>query len=61
MEKKFESKLLGNERMIGVYVPPDYDPSAGPYPMLLLFDRSSYSLLVPTARILNRRPPPRVK
>ena len=52
-EKDFKSEVLGNERNIGIYLPPGYDPSAAPYPMVLLFDRSSYVTVIPTPRILN--------
>ncbi len=34
----FASKILGNERRIYVYTPPDYSPSSGPYHLLVLFD-----------------------
>jgi len=49
----FKSEVLGNERRIDIYLPPDYNPSATPYPMLLVFDRLMYSRLIPTSRILN--------
>ncbi len=53
VEKEFKSEILNNHRQISVYLPPGYDPSASPYPMLLVFDGSSYLTLVPTPRILN--------
>ncbi len=49
----FRSEVLGNERRIDIYLPPDYNPSATPYPMLLVFDRLMYSRLIPTSRILD--------
>ena len=52
-EKAFKSDILGNERRIGIYLPPDYDPSAAPYPTILLFDHAAYVTVVPTPRILN--------
>ena len=52
-ENAFNSDVLGNERRLSVYLPPDYDPSAAPYPMFLVFDRAAYITLVPTPRILN--------
>jgi len=53
VEKRFKSEILNNHRRIDVYLPPGYDPSASPYPMLLVFDRFTYSIVVPTPRILN--------
>jgi enterochelin esterase family protein len=52
-EKAFKSEILGNERIISVYLPPEYDPVATPYPMFLVFDQSTYVTVVPTPRILN--------
>ena len=52
-ENEFKSEVLGNERRIGVYLPPDYNPSVTPYPMFLVFDYLGYTTLVPTPRILN--------
>ncbi len=52
-EKAFKSEILDNERMVSVYLPPGYDSSAAPYPMLLVFDRATYTTVVPTPRILN--------
>jgi enterochelin esterase family protein len=52
-EKKFKSAILGNERRISVYLPPDYDPSGAPYPMFLVFDQLTYVSMIPTPRILN--------
>ena len=52
-EKDFKSEVLGNERHIGIYLPPGYDPSAAPYPMVLVFDRTTYVTVIPTPRILN--------
>ena len=35
---QFTSKILGNERRVWVYTPPDYSPKSGPYNLLVLFD-----------------------
>ncbi len=40
--KKVTSALLNIEREIWVYTPPGYTRSAGPYPLLLLFDGAGY-------------------
>jgi enterochelin esterase family protein len=40
--KKFKSDLLKNERDIWIYTPPGYAATAGPYPLLLLFDGPAY-------------------
>jgi enterochelin esterase family protein len=52
-QKGFKSAILGNERRIGVYVPPGYDPEAAPYPMFLIFDLSTYTTVIPTPAIIN--------
>jgi enterochelin esterase-like enzyme len=33
---------VGNERAIWIYTPPGYDPTAGPYPLLVLLDGAAY-------------------
>lgn len=40
--QKFESALLNGARPISIYTPPGYDTSRGAYPLLLLFDGSTY-------------------
>ena len=52
-EAEFASAVLGNTRRISVYVPPGYDPDGAPYPLVLVFDQSSYLTLVPTPTILD--------
>lgn len=50
----FKSEILGNERRIWVYTPPDYDPSrAEPYPVLVAFDGGAALSLMPTQRLLD--------
>ncbi|HEX8028827.1 MAG TPA: alpha/beta hydrolase-fold protein [Vicinamibacterales bacterium] len=39
---KFTSALLKNERDMWIYTPPGFDPAAGPFPLLVLFDGFSY-------------------
>jgi enterochelin esterase family protein len=46
-------RILGNERTAWVYTPPGYDPAAGPYAFVLLFDGWAYANLIPTATILD--------
>jgi enterochelin esterase family protein len=41
-ERKVTSALLKNEREIWIYTPPAYDPTAGPYPLLVLLDGAAY-------------------
>ena len=46
-ERTIKSALLrnpvfGNERPIWIYTPPGYNPSAGPYPLLVLLDGAAY-------------------
>lgn len=40
-EHQVSSAVLGNTRKITVWTPPGHDPSAGPYPVVVLFDGSS--------------------
>jgi enterochelin esterase family protein len=51
--EQFHSTLLDNDRTLTIYRPPSYDPQGDPYPLLILFDQESYTLIVPTATILN--------
>ncbi len=39
---RFDSKMLGNARVVWTYLPPKYDPQAAPYPLLVLFDGQMY-------------------
>lgn len=36
--EKFESKILGNKRDAGVYLPADFSPMKGPYALAVVFD-----------------------
>ena len=61
--QRFKSTMLGNERDIAVYLPPNYSPTSKPYPLLLLFDKDAYLDLIPTPTTLDnlisdRRIPP---
>jgi enterochelin esterase family protein len=49
------SEILANERTIGVYTPPGYDPSGQPYALLICFDGVAYvsDAFVPTPTILD--------
>jgi enterochelin esterase-like enzyme len=42
-QHRFGSSLLGNERLLSVYTPAGYQPAAGPYPLVMLFDRWAYA------------------
>jgi len=50
---RYTSAALNNEREIAVYLPPQYSPTAEPYPLLVLFDEEAYLSLVPTPTILD--------
>jgi enterochelin esterase family protein len=52
---KIESEILGNERSIGVYTPPGYDPAGDPNALLLFFDGVAYvsKAFIPTPTILD--------
>ena len=57
---RYQSAAMGNEREIGVYLPPSYSQGAKPYPLLVLFDAHFYlgdetrePALVPTPTILD--------
>ncbi len=53
-EEFFVSKILGNERQLFVYRPPEYSPDRNePYPLLVMFDGWSYIHRVPTPTILD--------
>jgi enterochelin esterase family protein len=50
----FKSEILGNERRIWIYTPPEYDPSReAPYPVLVAFDGGSALSMMPTQRMLD--------
>jgi enterochelin esterase-like enzyme len=38
MIESFRSELLNNERNLSIYLPHGYNPEAGPYPLLIMFD-----------------------
>lgn len=50
---RYASARLGNERELGLYLPPDYTPTGAPLPLLLLFDHDAYVSRVPTPTILD--------
>ena len=37
-----KNPVFGDERPIWIYTPPGYDPTAGPYPLLVLLDGAVY-------------------
>ena len=43
VERTFTSVLLKGSRPLRIYTPPGYDPSRGPYPLLLIFDGITYA------------------
>jgi len=47
------SQILGNERRVWVYTPPDYTRDGKPYDLFLLFDGLAYLHLAPTPTILD--------
>jgi len=42
-QHRLASRLLGNERLLSVYIPAGYQPAAGPYPLVVLLDRWAYA------------------
>lgn len=48
-----KSEILGNERKVWIYTPPEYHLRQGPYALLLLFDGWEYTHLIPTPTILD--------
>jgi enterochelin esterase-like enzyme len=50
---RIKSELLGNERSISIYTPPNYRAGGTPYALLVLFDESAYLNAVPTPVILD--------
>jgi enterochelin esterase family protein len=53
LKQNIESKILKNERNLWIYLPANYQPTARPYTLLILFDGQSYLDLVPTPTILD--------
>ena len=41
-KRTFTSALLKNQSQIWIYTPPEYAPTAGPYPLVILFDGAAY-------------------
>lgn len=52
-EQTFKSTILGNERRLFIYTPPDYKTDGAPYNVLVLFDGETYRERVPAPTILN--------
>lgn len=52
---KIKSDILGNERYIGIYMPPGYDPEGAPCALLIFLDGVAYVSkdFVPTPTILD--------
>jgi len=50
---RLKSAILGNERTIWVYTPPDYEKNKSPHGLLILFDGGAYNGWVPTPAILD--------
>lgn len=49
----FRSAVMKNERQLSVYTPAGYSASAGPYDLLIVFDRDAYLQLIATPTILD--------
>jgi len=47
------SEALGVDRPVRVYTPPDHDPAAGPYDVLVLFDGDMWGERLPVAATLD--------
>lgn len=52
-EKKIKSAILGNERRAWIYTPPGYKADEKPYNLMVVFDGTAYTIMVPTAAILD--------
>jgi enterochelin esterase family protein len=52
-DAKLKSKILNNERRAWVYTPPGYSGEGKPYGLIVMFDGPMYTLLIPTAVILD--------
>jgi enterochelin esterase family protein len=48
-----KSAILKNERRAWVYTPPGYEREGTPYGLIVMFDGPMYTLLIPTATILD--------
>ena len=49
----FDSKVLGDTRIIRVYTPPDYRPAGKPYPVMVLLDGGSRISPMDTPTVLD--------
>lgn len=49
----FDSRILGNRRLVTIYTPPGADRGCGTCDFLLLFDQSQFTSAVPTPTILD--------
>lgn len=52
-ERAVDSKILGRERRVWVYLPPAYSPSAAAYDLLVVFDGGEYLEQIPLPKILD--------
>jgi enterochelin esterase family protein len=50
---RLESARLGNTRRVHLYRPPNYRPTAGPYPLLVLLDGDSFTQAVSAPTLLD--------
>src|SRR5262249_29119910 len=56
VDKTLHSTILGEDRKLGLYLPPTFDAQRGPYPYVAFFDGESYGLAssaVPGPTILD--------
>jgi enterochelin esterase family protein len=52
-QEKSRSEILKQERAVSIYTPAGYNPQAGAYGLLVLFDGEEYRSVVPTPTILD--------